>query len=288
MNLVGKRIVAIGEVVWDVFTDRQVLGGAPVNVAYHLSCLGLPVLVVSRVGDDALGEETLDLLGELGVDIQAIQKDSDLVTGQVKISVDHNNEPRFDIVAPAAWDNIDLEKAVKKAGDDFCLLFGTLAQRDLRARDAIRSLWEKATYCFYDVNLRPPFTSQSLVIESLAAADMVKLNEEELLQVGDWLALDHFDQHEVARNIKHQFGIDVIAVTMGKRGAWLLADNKIFTCTAETIKVRDTVGAGDAFFAALIAGFVSETPWPENLKIANLRGGYVASQSGATPPMPSK
>ncbi|MDH3393027.1 MAG: PfkB family carbohydrate kinase, partial [Desulfobulbaceae bacterium] len=153
------KIVTVGEVVWDVFPDRRVLGGAPVNVAYHLHSLGIDVSVITRIGCDPLAEETLKHLGDLGLPLEGVQRDATLPTGRVNVTIS-DNEPSFDIVAPAAWDAIDYAPAGDLLGDQpFSLVFGTLAQRDLRSREAICRLRQQAVARFYDVNLRPPFTT---------------------------------------------------------------------------------------------------------------------------------
>jgi len=128
-------IVTIGEVVWDIFPDRQVLGGAPVNVAYHLACLGEPVIAVTRIGRDRLGEETLARMHELGVPLSGVQRDPELATGTVRVEIGLGNEPHFDIVEPAAWDAISRDQALSSIGDEpFELVFGTLGQRHETSR----------------------------------------------------------------------------------------------------------------------------------------------------------
>ncbi|MBU0483496.1 MAG: carbohydrate kinase [Proteobacteria bacterium] len=279
-------IVSIGEVVWDIFADRQVLGGAPVNVAYHLCSMGMDVGVITGVGSDRLGEAALDKLTELGLPLAGVQQ-NDLPTGRVKITVGPNHEPDFEIVAPAAWDDIRLAPALEYLDNrPFDLVFGTLAQRDERSRQTIRALWAKAGRCFYDVNLRPLFTTKELVVDSLGAADLVKLNGDELLIVGRWLNLDVQDKKKVAKELIVRYNISVVVVTEGVAGAWLMAGDEYFHDRGEPVTVADTVGAGDSFFAALLYGYINHFPWPDNLTRANRRGGYVASQPGATPSMP--
>lgn len=280
-------IISIGEVVWDIFAERQVLGGAPVNVACHLQSLGVEVEVVTRIGADTLGARTRTRLAELGLSLAGVQEDPLLPTGQVTVSTDSRGEPRFDIVAPAAWDNIDADEAAWLVGDrSYALVFGTLAQRAQQSRETIRRLWAGAELCFYDVNLRPPFTPRETVLDSLAAADLVKMNEGELLAVADWLGMAGEKKKNIAQALCARHDLVALAVTEGSRGAWLLAGNDCFFQEAEEVLVQDTVGAGDAFFAALIAGYLAREPWPEVLARANRRGACVAARQGATPPMP--
>ena len=280
-------IVAVGEVVWDCFPNKKVLGGAPVNVAYHLTSLGHDVLVVSRVGDDGLGRTTLNKLGELNVSTAGVQIDTELVTGQVNVSFGQDNEPSFDIVAPAAWDAIEPLAAFAEIGDrPFSLVFGTLAQRDERSRRAIVELLERASYSFYDVNLRPPYTTKELVINSLSKADMVKVNENELRILGGWCGCAVTDKKDLAEKLIEKFDLDALVVTEGPDGAWIIVEEKYYQADSDPITVADTVGARDAFFAAIIHGKIQKTPWQQCLGEANRRGGYVASQTGATPKMP--
>ncbi|ADH86030.1 carbohydrate kinase family protein [Desulfurivibrio alkaliphilus] len=303
------KFVAVGEVVWDIFPARQVLGGAPINVAYHLAALGLPVGVITRVGNDELGRAALDRLAELGLPLAGVQRDPALPTGQVRVEFGADGEPVYDIVAPAAWDNIDPEQALaaaeegdgKDGEDGFSLIFGTLAQRDPRSRQAIRRLAVAARYRYYDVNLRPPFTTRELVVESLEQADLVKVNGDELTQLGLWLGLSPMGKIEagegglppsapreqLAAAIIARYRLQALVVTEGAAGAWVRTAEQTWAAAGEPVQVADTVGSGDAFFAALIAACRQKLPWPEILALANRRGAYVAGQPGATPEMPS-
>lgn len=280
----SDRIVAVGEVVWDIFPDRQVLGGAPINAAYHLQKMGRSVTVITRIGEDDLGAATLARLANLGLATAGIQRDPELATGQVMITLGLDHEPQFEIMAPAAWDRIDPEAALLAAGEPpFALLFGTLAQRDPRGREAIRRLAQTASSCFYDVNLRPPFTSRELVIASLDLADLVKMNGRELAEVGGWHGWQG-DTKNIAKNLCARYDLAALAVTEGGKGAWAMTGaGDFFQAAAEPVTVVDTVGAGDAFFAALIDAFLAHRPWPEILARANRLGGRVASHPGATP-----
>ena len=281
------RIVAVGEVVWDVFPDRRVLGGAPVNVAYQLCQLGIEVSVITRIGNDPLGEESMHLLAGLGLSLSGVQRDLVLPTGRVNVTIS-DNEPSFDIVAPAAWDAIEYAPARDLLGDEsFALVFGTLGQRDPRSREAIHLLRQRATARFYDVNLRPPFTTPELVLDSLAGVDLVKMNGDELQQVGKWAAIDAEEKKMVAQQLLKKYNVAVLAVTEGAAGAWLMVGDHCYEHPGFAVTVADTVGAGDAFFATLIEGYLQKRSWPECLERANRRGSFVAGQHGATPPMPA-
>ena len=284
----SELIVSVGEVVWDVFPDRRVLGGAPINVAYHLCRLGVEVSVITRIGCDELAEETVRSLADLGLSLAGVQRDSTLSTGRVTVTIAADHEPSFDIVAPAAWDAIQFVPAGDILGEkSFSLVFGTLAQRDPRSREAIRQLRQRAKARFYDVNLRPPFTTPELVLDSLVGADLVKMNGDELLQVGKWAAIDAEGKKMVAQLLLKKYNSAVLAITEGAEGAWLMVGDKYYDHPGFSVKVADTVGAGDAFFATLIEGYLHQRPWDDCLERANRRGSYVAGQNGATPTMPT-
>lgn len=278
-------IVSIGEIVWDIIADQKLLGGAPLNVAYHLSSQGLEVCLIGRIGTDALSDLTLAHIAGIGLSVDYIQRDSELPTGQVVVSVGKNNEPSFDIVAPAAWDDIETDTFLCNAPNSFHLVFGTLAQRFATSRRAIRALWDKANLLFYDVNLRPPFTTAELVLDSLAAADVVKLNDDELHQVADWSGIAGGNLIQKTACLCKHWQLLCLAVTRGPAGALLATQEGIFEHGGFPVQVADTVGAGDAFFATLIEGIINKRPWHDCLARANKRGSYVAGRLGATPPM---
>ena len=281
-------IVSIGEVVWDIFGDRKVLGGAPINVAYHLQSLNMDVKIITKIGQDALGKETKSRLQELGLSLDGVQE-GDLPTGEVNVTIGSDNEPHYDIVAPAAWDAIEVEEAEKVVGEQpFQLVFGTLAQRDERSRKAIRRLWDKAAIRLYDVNLRPPFTTKDIVIDSLNVADMVKVNGDELGIIASWHDFSTSNKKQAAQQLLIEYDAAVFVVTEGSLGAWLVTEDGYYEHPGVSVHVADTVGSGDAFFATLIEGYINNRAWPECLARANQRGAYVASQNGATPPMPEK
>lgn len=278
-------IVSIGEIVWDIIADQQHLGGAPLNVAYHLSAFGLAVRLVSRIGTDEMADLALRHIAGIGLPVDGIERDRELPTGRVTITVGTNSEPSFDIAAPAAWDAIEADSLLRNPPRSFHLVFGTLAQRCAASRMAIRSLWDKAELLFYDVNLRPPFTPADVVLDSLAAANVVKLNDDELRQVADWSGIAGGPLVQRAGRLCHRWQLLCLAVTRGSSGALLVTADGIFEHAGFPVQVADTVGAGDAFFAALIEGIIHRRPWPECLARANKRGSYVAARAGATPPM---
>ncbi|PLX48145.1 MAG: carbohydrate kinase [Desulfobulbaceae bacterium] len=281
-------IVSIGEIVWDQFPERRVLGGAPLNVAYHLQARGLQVLAASRIGDDDLGRETLAKVREIGLSPEAIQIDDRRPTGRVVVSMASDSEPSFDIKKPAAWDHIQASEVERLlAGRPFHLVCGTLAQRQPESRQAIRRLWRQADTIFYDVNLRPPYTPMAHVRESLAAARVVKVNSDELRQLNAALVGRRGSEEEVAAALLQAFDLQLLAVTRGSDGALLVNRHQSCAHPGFPVTVADTVGSGDAFFAGIIAGFLAGDSLAHCLEEANRLGSYVASRPGATPAYPA-
>lgn len=278
-------IISIGEIVWDIIADRKLLGGAPLNVAYHLASFGHEVNLISRIGSDELANLTLRHIADIGLSVDYIQQDPTLPTGRVNISFNKSNEPSFDIVAPAAWDAIDAEPFLTGISCPYYLVFGTLAQRSMLSRKAINRLRAKADLIFYDVNLRPPHTRAELVLNSFDGADVVKLNDDELAKVADWSGVSPGTLEQRALELCNKRRLLCLAVTQGAKGALLVAGNEVYKHPGFPVRVVDTVGAGDAFFATLIEGILNKRSWSECLTRANKRGSYVAGQTGATPSM---
>lgn len=282
-------IVSFGEIVWDQFEHGQTLGGAPLNVAYHLHADGWPAWIVSRVGRDALGRKTLNRVTGLGLPVTTIQQDPELPTGVVTVSLDRDGQPNFDIAAPAAWDNIQAGPVPAQIGETpFHLVFGTLAQRSEISRNSLHRLLKQAALKFYDVNLRPPYTTPELVHDSLIAADVVKVNREELIFLAErFLEEKTGSTRNAGLALLNHFNISLLAITDGARGARLVTEDASALHRGYSVKVVDPVGSGDAFFAALIGGYLKKRPLEDCLRQANYQGAWVASQQGATPPYPA-
>ena len=277
------EVLCVGEVLWDALPSGLFLGGAPFNVACHLRAAGTPVAMVSRVGDDQLGREALRRADRHGVRTDLIQTDAERPTGFVRVDVDTAGTPTYEILAPAAWDAIDLtDTLLARAADARAIVFGTLAQRNERSRRAIRELWSSRALMVYDVNLRPPFDDREIVRTSLERADVVKLSESELASIAEWLGL-RGTPREMMASLARTFTCSVVCITRGSRGAALWHDGAWSEHPGFTVKVRDTVGAGDAFLAALLAGLLAGTSDAGLLEHANRAGAHVATQLGAVP-----
>jgi fructokinase len=281
------EVLCVGEVLWDSLPEGLFLGGAPLNVACHLRATGTPVSMVSRVGDDRLGDEVLRRAARYGVGTDLIQVDPLLPTGFVRVHVDERGNGSYEICEPVAWDAIEAtETLLARAARARAIVFGSLAQRNATTRATIERLWKVASHqalMVCDVNLRPPHDDLEVIRASLGMADVVKLSDAELTGLTErfgWLASD---ERASMGSLAAQFGCSVVCVTRGSRGAALLHDGEFTEHSGFPADVRDTVGSGDAFLAVLLAGLIAGSSDAELLRHANLMGAYVVTQFGALP-----
>ena len=279
----SSEILCVGEVLWDALPEGLFLGGAPFNVACHLRAAGLTATMVSRIGTDRLGEEVIRRAERYGVGVDLIQVDPALPTGFVQVAVDDAGNPAYEILAPAAWDAIATSEALlRRAADARAIVFGSLAQRHATSRATIERLWESSATMVLDVNLRPPYDDREIVRRSLRRADVVKLSVPELERVGEWFSL-RGDARAMVSTLAEQFRCSLVCLTRGSGGAAMWHDGSWSEHPGFEVEVRDTVGAGDAFLAVLLAGLLAGGSDASLLQNANLIGAYVATQYGAVP-----
>jgi len=267
------------------------LSGAPANFACMISALGDGGVVASRIGADALGDESLRQLQSSGIDTSHVQRDEEQPTGTVQVRVGADGPPNFTITGGAAWDQLawtpQWEDLAVRA-DAVC--FGTLAQRAPAARETIlrflRGTRPKALRDF-DVNLRQDFYSAEIVAESLRAATVVKLNHEELPRVAEMLELGGRGEHAVANRLIQVFDLKLVCITRGARGSLLVSEDEMVEHPGVPVAVTDTVGAGDAFTAALVYHYLRGASLEKMSAAANRLGSWMASQPGATPIVPA-
>lgn len=282
----NTEILCVGEVLWDALPAGLFLGGAPFNVACHLSAAGVPVTMVSRVGVDRLGEEALRRAARFGVGTDLVQVDATLPTGFVRATIDDAGHALYEIIEPVAWDAIEpTDTLLARAANARAIVFGSLAQRQPTTRATIEQLWKASSEALmvFDLNLRPPFEDREIIRRSLQHADVVKVTHQELQRLASWFDLPEGDDRASAIALEKAYSCPVVCVTRGKDGAALLRDGKWTEHPGFEVEVRDTVGAGDAFLAVLLAGLLAGRESAEVLQNANLIGAYVATQFGAVP-----
>lgn len=286
----GSEILCVGELLWDALPAGLFLGGAPFNVACHLRAAGLPVAMVSRVGADHLGDEALRRAAGYGIATDLIQVDPALPTGLVRVTLDEAGDAGFDVVAPAAWDAIVPTAALlERAAAARAIVFGTLAQRATATRRTVERLWDTEALLVYDANLRGSHDEAVVVRRSLERAAVVKVSERELRQIAAWFALPGVAASpapvlDTVAALAAAFACRTVCVTRGRGGAGLWRDGEWAEHPGFEVEVEDTVGAGDAFLAVVLAGLLGGADTRTLLQHANLIGAYVATQRGAVPP----
>ena len=277
------EILCVGELLWDALPAGLFLGGAPFNVACHLRATGAAVTMVTRVGNDQLGDEARRRVARFGVSTDLVQVDTSLPTGFVRVTVADDGNAAYDILEPAAWDNLETTRTLLDRADDAqAIVFGTLAQRSAVTRDTLRRILDSRALKVLDVNLRPPYDDREIIRDSLRRADVVKLNEEEMQRLASWLDL-RGDLQQSTAALAETFRCYTVCVTRGAHGAALWRDGRWSEHPGFEVEVRDTVGSGDAFLAVFLAGLLNGTDDEALLHHANLIGAYVATQHGAVP-----
>jgi fructokinase len=285
-------IVGLGELLWDLFPAGRQLGGAPANFAYCSHLLGDNGTVVSRVGADELGNDIRESLATFGLTDDFVQSDDEHPTGTVKVKLDKAGQPDFTITYPSAWDflewNAPLQHLAKSAD---AVSFGSLAQRSPASRQTICALLDalrpEAAKVF-DANLRQSFYSAEVLRESISRSTMVKLNQDEVPKVATLLDLPVKDLRTFGREVLKGFNLPLICITRGEKGSLLISATEEHDHPGYRVKVRDAVGAGDAFTAGLVNQVLHGAPLAEANDFANRMGAWVASNSGAMPPVPDQ
>ncbi len=291
---VGKTICGLGELLWDLLPSGERLGGAPANFTVMAARLGNHGVIASRLGADALGERARAELEQFPVDLSFLQTDTKQPTGTVGIEV-MQGEPHYVIHEPAAWDFLKwTPEWYALAGQADAVCFGTLAQRDPVSRETIRNFL-RATRAdcvrVFDVNLRDPFFSARTIAESIASATIFKLNDGEVPIVLEMLGGPLIAGSEpteaalrsAARWFLGRYPLKLVAITMGAHGSLLVTRESHDRHMGVTTNVADTVGAGDAFTAALVDAYLRDVCLYKMNDAGNRWGSWVASRPGAMP-----
>ena len=289
-------ILGMGEVLWDMLPGGPRLGGAPANFTVMAGRLGNHAAILSRIGRDDLGREAVHRLDPLPADTSFLQVDRIHETGRVTVAF-NNGQPEYTIHRPAAWDSLELsDEWVRLAERADAICFGSLAQRSLESRQTIQTLAAQASSrCIriFDVNLRPPYYSSEVIQESLELASVVKMNDAEVPLVLALLGLSVEDDglpqnlRSSAERFLAEFPtLEMVAITRGAHGSLLVRRDEWHEHPGYPVKVVDTIGAGDAFTAAMTHYLLRGAELSVLNEAGNRWGGWIASQSGAMPPLP--
>lgn len=278
-----KVIVGIGELLWDMLPSGKAIGGAPANFAYHAGRLGEEGWVVSAVGDDALGHEILDVLDEKR--LHSLVAMVDKPTGTVQVSLDDAGVPTYSIVEDVAWDHIPFTPKMQdlaSRADAVC--FGSLVQRNGSRASVLKFLEAVPASALkvFDINLRQHFYTPEILRKSLEIADVLKINDEEIVTLSEMFGLGN-DPREACRKLIGQYSLRFVLLTKGARGSEVISPDEVIPQGVGKVDVVDTVGAGDAFTAAFTVAYLRGDSLADAQKLAGEVTAYVCSHKGAMP-----
>jgi fructokinase len=286
---VTARILGIGEVLWDLLPAGAQLGGAPANFACHAGALGAKAGVITRIGSDALGDAIQERFKAMGLPDDLIQRDESAPTGTVTVKLGADGVPQFTIHEHVAWDRLATTKsALAAVAEADAVCFGSLGQRCEPSRTSIQRLIAGArpdAQRIFDINLRQHFYSREVLEESLQQANVLKLNDAELPVVAEMFHLTGPVRDQLER-LAGRFNLKVVALTRGAHGSLLFGSGAWSDHDGLPVEVQDTVGAGDAFTAAMVLSMLQGMSLDRTNDMANQVARFVCSCAGATPPLP--
>lgn len=284
----NNAVVGLGEILWDVFPDRKVLGGAPANFAYHVSQFGYNGYAVSAVGDDLLGKEIMSALVEKNLNYSI--ETTAYPTGTVNVKLNQRGVPEYEICEGVAWDNIPFTSKMEiLAKNTKVVSFGSLAQRSDVSRQSIRSFllaMPDDSLKIFDINLRQHFYSKDLIHESLELCNMLKINDEEVVIVSNLFNLEKETEQEVCLWFLETYQLDILILTKGTEGSYVFTPKETSFQPTPKVHVADTVGAGDSFTGAFVASYIQGERISDAHQLAVEVSAYVCSQHGAMPKLP--
>jgi fructokinase len=285
MNARQYEVICFGEVLWDILPEKKVPGGAPMNVAYHLEKLGHPTAIFSAIGNDEAGNELLKVLDNIGLDANYVQRNTEYETGKVYANISDNQDVSYDIVKPVAWDYIKEDDQQADLLSDAAIsyiVFGSLACRNTVSMHTLANILNFPAVKVLDINLRPPHYTREVLEWLMRSADIMKLNEAELILVTDWFS-QATDLEGRIRALSTQYKIPEIVVTLGAAGAILYVNDTFYRHAGFKVTVADTIGSGDSFLAAYLHGRSKQQSPQEIITFAAAMGACIATYSGGCP-----
>jgi len=283
-------IVGIGELLWDVFPDRKVLGGAPANFAYHASQFGFDGRAVSAIGNDTLGNEIISQLNDKK--LKYIVEQTSHPTGTVQVTLDANGIPQYEICENVAWDNIPFTKELGDiASQTKVVCFGSLAQRSETSRTTIHRFLDALSddaWKIFDINLRQHFYSDKLINNSLSKCNILKINDEEMVVLEKMYGLNNMNEEEICKHLLEKYSLKIVILTKGTSGSLVVTPHYTGFRETPVVKVADTVGAGDSFTAGFAASLLRGKSISEAHETAVNVSAYVCTQHGAMCSLPAR
>lgn len=284
----NSYVVGIGEALWDLLPEGRKIGGAPANFAYHMSQFGYNAIAASAVGKDPLGDEIRAEFTARGLNFEL--PGVDYPTGTVKVALDSQGIPQYEICTDVAWDNIPFTETLRQiAVSTRCVCFGSLAQRSAVSKETIRRFLDampQDALKVFDINIRQQFYTREVVEDSLKACCILKINDEEVLTVAHLFGLETNDMKEACLALKDRYALQTVILTCGSFGSYVFHDKGISFLYTPHVEIGDTVGAGDSFTAGFCASLLRGETIPEAHARAVAVSAYVCTQHGAMPRLP--
>lgn len=288
--MMGRTIVGIGEALWDIFPDGKKIGGAPANFAFHVSQFGLESCAVSAIGKDELGEEIVKTFEESGLEF--ILEEVDYPTGTVKVKLDDAGVPSYVITENVAWDNIPFSERLRMLAENCgAVCFGSLAQRSAVSAATIGCFLDAIPEdCLkvFDINLRQHFYSQDVICRSMNLADVLKINDDEVIVVGQMLGYEQSDKAEISRRLMAEFNMKMVVLTCGAIDSYVFSRDEESRIDTPKVNVVSTVGAGDSFTGTFVAALLKGKDIRTAHELAVEVSAFVCTQTGAMPELPSE
>ena len=283
-------IVGLEEVLWDVLPEGKQLGGAPANFAYHVSQFGHDALAISAVGNDALGDETLEALNARH--LQHLMPRVDYPTGTVQVTLDDDGIPTYVIREGVAWDNIPFTAELEDVAQNTrAVCFGSLAQRSPVSRATIQAFLNampKDSLKIFDINLRQNFYNKEIIREALTACNILKINDEELVLIGRLFEHPGLDIENKCWLLLGKYNLDMLVLTCGVNGSYVFTPGSVSFQETPTVEVADTVGAGDSFTGTFVSSLLAGKSIEESHRLAVDVSAYVCTCKGAMPKLPQE
>lgn len=281
-----KKIVAFGEIVWDILPEGKLLGGTPSNLVFRCNSFGEEGHLLSRVGDDELGTEALNQLAALNISDRNVQLDFEFQTGEVEVSFDENGESRYKVKEDVAFDHIEFSpEALKLVRQADCVFFGLLPQRYGLSKNTIRELIKESpdSLHFFDLKLFEHFFNVKVVEQLLNAANVVRIKEKEVDFLAGELKIGYTNLDEFLEIIAGRYKVDLVIATLGEKGIKAFHSREgILVDPGYKIKMEDNVGSGMAFSAGFLHYFLNGKSLLESLRFGNAAGALNTTKRGAT------
>ena len=283
-------IVGMGEALWDCLPEGKKIGGAPANFAYHVSQFGFNSRVVSAVGNDALGDELMEVFNSKK--LQTAIARVEYPTGTVQVTLDAVGVPQYEIKEGVAWDNIPFNDSLRDlALRTRAVCFGSLAQRSVVSRTTINRFLDTMPDTgnelkIFDINLRQNFYTREVLCESMQRCNILKINDEELVTISRIFGYPGIDLQDKCWILLAKYNLKMLILTCGTNGSYVFTPGVVSFQETPKVKVADTVGAGDSFTATFTAAILKGMPIPEAHKLAVEVSAFVCTQSGAMPTLP--